>query len=130
MVCNADDKAARKDNSQGFIRLPKEYAQMVQDWQDKRIQGLQRAVGSALADLDLQPQMGGMDLSEWVVEKSMKCNNCGPHMKMALYRSEGWSERLVILDDYNPATGRYKTTGAVVYCPKCGNLQVKLDMEA
>ena len=120
MVCNADDKAARKDNSQGFIRLPKEYAQMVQDWQDKRIQGLQRAVGSALADLDLQPQMGGMDLSEWVVEKSMKCNNCGTHM----------SERLVILDDYNPATGRYKTTGAVVYCPKCGNLQVKLDMEA
>ena len=83
-----------------------------------------------MIDLDLQPQMGGMDLPEWVVEKSMKCNNCGTRMKRALYRSEGWSERLVILDDYNPATGRYKTIGAVVYCPKCGNLQVKLVMEA
>ena len=51
-------------------------------------------------------------------------------MKRALYRSEGWSERLVILDDYNPATGRYETIGEVVYCPKCGNLQVKLDTEA
>lgn len=71
--------------------------------------------------------MGGMDLSEWVVEKSMKCNNCGTHMKRALYNSEGWSERLVILDDYNPATGRYETTGVVVYCPKCGNLQVELE---
>ena len=48
-------------------------------------------------------------------------------MKRALYNSEGWSERLVILDNYNPATGKYETTGAVVYCPKCGNLQVELD---
>lgn len=29
MVCNADDKAARKDDSQGFTHLPEEYAQMV-----------------------------------------------------------------------------------------------------
>ena len=28
MVCNADDKAARKDDSQGFTHLPEEYAQM------------------------------------------------------------------------------------------------------
>ena len=57
----------------------------------------------------------------------MKCNDCGTHMKRALYSSEGWSERLVILDNYNPATGKYETTGAVVYCPKCGNLQVDLE---
>jgi len=57
----------------------------------------------------------------------MKCNNCGTHMKRTLYNPEGWSERLVILDDYNPATGKYEATGAVVYCPKCGNLQVELD---
>lgn len=48
-------------------------------------------------------------------------------MKRTLYNPEGWSERLVILDDYNPATGKYEATGAVVYCPKCGNLQVELD---
>ena len=48
-------------------------------------------------------------------------------MKRALYNPEGWSERLVILDDYNPATGRYETTGAVMYRPKCGNLQVELE---
>ena len=57
----------------------------------------------------------------------MKCNDCGTHMKRALYNSEGWSERLVILDNYNPATGKYETTGAVVYCPKCGNMQVELE---
>lgn len=59
----------------------------------------------------------------------MKCNNCGTGMNRALYRTEGWSEKLVILDNYDPKTGQYETTGTVIYCPKCGNLQVELDRE-
>lgn len=58
--------------------------------------------------------------------REMKCNNCGMQMKRALYCSEGWSEKLVILDNYDPEIGKYETTGIVMYCQKCGNLQVGL----
>lgn len=59
----------------------------------------------------------------------MRCNNCGADMKAALYRTEGWSEKLVILDNYNAETGRHEMTGRVMYCPECGSLQVELKKE-
>lgn len=55
----------------------------------------------------------------------MKCNICGTNMRAVTYNSDGYGERLVILDDFNPGSGRYEMVGKVMYCPECGNLQVE-----
>lgn len=56
----------------------------------------------------------------------MRCKFCGADMRAVTYNSNGYGERLVVLDDFNPDSGLYEMVGNVMYCPECGNLQVKL----
>ena len=56
----------------------------------------------------------------------MKCHGCGTDMKAITYNSDGYSERLVVLDNFNPNSGRYEMVGKVMDCPECGNLQVDI----
>lgn len=58
----------------------------------------------------------------------MKCNNCGMNMELAIQADLGMSANKIIgLSSYDPAAKRLKTIGYVMYCPKCGNLQVDLE---
>lgn len=41
----------------------------------------------------------------------MKCHGCGTDMKAITYNSDGYSERLVVLDNFNPNSGRYEMVG-------------------
>lgn len=56
----------------------------------------------------------------------MKCNNCGSDMQAALYHTEGWGEKLIVLGSYNPSTGKCEVAGWIMYCPECGCLQLDL----
>lgn len=56
----------------------------------------------------------------------MRCKFCGADMRAVTYKTDGYGEMLVVLDDYNPDSVRYEMVGKVMYCPECGNLQVEL----
>ena len=56
----------------------------------------------------------------------MKCNNCVTDMKLATQADYGM-DRILGLSTFDQATEGWKTIGYVVYCPKCGNLQVDLE---
>lgn len=58
----------------------------------------------------------------------MKCNNCGTHMKLAIQADLGvGANRIIGLSSYDSVAKGLKSIGDVVYCPKCGNLQVDLE---
>ena len=55
----------------------------------------------------------------------MKCNNCGAEMKDAGYTDGGIYATSEIYDTANGSNvEKRKNIGKLVYCPKCGNLQV------
>ena len=78
--------------------------------------GVRKRTGAGTCDVASWDKGGG---------DRMKCNICGTNMRAVTYNSDGYGERLVVLDDFNPSSGRYEMAGRVMYCPNCGNLQVK-----
>ena len=55
LVCGTGTEATGKDESAGHPYISEKYVPAVQNRQDNRIQGLQRASGGTCAGIDLQP---------------------------------------------------------------------------
>lgn len=55
LVCRIGTEATGKDESAGYPYISEKYAPAVQNRQDKRIQGLQRASGGTCTGIVLQP---------------------------------------------------------------------------
>lgn len=55
LVCGTGTESTGKDEGAGHPYISEKYAPAVQNRQDKRIQGLQRASGGTCTGIDLQP---------------------------------------------------------------------------